>query len=183
MTRTELKLVRSSFQFRGAELQGKVNKAKKGWMTRTGAVVRKIARRSMKKAPNQYTKSGKKRNLTRFGRYKQIKSGKRKGQQRFEKGLNSRPGQPPFYRGNSSGGLRAIKFEVGQNNDSVAVYTMRTGGGKSISKPPAILQEAGGSAKIKGQRKTSRFPARPYITPAGEKGLEYMRKVVREGIK
>ena len=55
---------------------------------------------------------------------------------------------------------------------------MSTGGGKTISKPPAILQEAGGTAKIKGQRKTSQFPARPYITPAGQKGIEYMQKVV-----
>ena len=58
MTRTELKLVRSSFQFRGAELQGKVNKAKKGWMTRTGAVVQD-ARRSMKKAQTSTRKAAK----------------------------------------------------------------------------------------------------------------------------
>ena len=61
MTRTELKLVRSSFQFRGAELQGKVNKAKKGWMTGTGKVVRKIARQSMKGAEPVH-ENGKKRN-------------------------------------------------------------------------------------------------------------------------
>ena len=183
MAQTEFKLVRSDFQFRGAELQQKVNKKKKAWMNRTGAVIRKIARRSMKKAPKQFTKSGKKRDLTRFGRYQKIKSGKRKGQQSFQKGLHSRPGQPPYYRESGAGNLRAIKYEVGKNNDSVSVFTMSTGGGKTISKPPAILQEAGGTAKIKGQRRTSQFPARPYITPASEKGLEYMRKVVKEGIK
>ena len=166
MAQSEFKLVRSDFQFRGAELQKKVNKKKKAWMNRTGAVIRKVARRSMKKAPKQFTKSG-----------------KRKGQQRFQKGLHSRPGQPPYYREAAAGNLRAIKYDVGKNNDSVSVFTMSTGGGKTISKPPAILQEAGGTAKIKGQRKTSQFPARPYITPASEKGLEYMRKVVREGIK
>ena len=69
MARTEFKLVRSDFNFRGAELQQKVDKKKKSWMNRTGAVVRKIARRSMKKAPKAFTKSGNKKNLTRFGRY------------------------------------------------------------------------------------------------------------------
>ena len=183
MTRTEFKLVRSDFKFRGAELQQKVDKKKKSWMNRTGAVVRKIARRSMKKAPKAFTKSGKKKDLSRFGRYQKIKSGKRKGEQRFQKGLHSRPGQPPYYREAGSGNLRAIKYEVGKNNDSVDVYTMSTGGGKTISKPPAILQEAGGTAKIRGQRKTSQFPARPYITPAGKAGIEYMQKIVKEGIK
>tara|TARA_R110000765_G_scaffold414099_1_gene514447 strand:+ start:53 stop:601 length:549 start_codon:yes stop_codon:yes gene_type:complete len=182
MAGTEFKLVRSDFTFRGPELQEKVNKKKKTWMSRTGAVVRKIARRSMKKAPNEKTKSGKSKNLTRFGGYQKIKSGQRKGEQRFKKGLHSPPGMPPYHRG-GSGNLRAIKYEVGKNNDSVSVFTMATGGGKTISKPPAILQEAGGTAKIRGQRKASQFPARPYITPASVKGLEYMRKVVKEGIK
>jgi hypothetical protein len=183
MAQTEFKLVRSDFNFRGAELQQKVNKKKKSWMNRTGAVVRKIARRSMKKAPKAFTKSGKKRNLTRFGRYQKIKSGKRKGEQRFQKGLHSPPGQPPYYREAAATNLRSIKYDVGKDNDSVAVYTMTNRGGNKISKPPAILQEAGGTAKIKGRRETAHFPARPYMTPAGEKGLEYMRKVVKEGIK
>ena len=139
-------------------------------MNRTRAVVRKIARRSMKKAPKAFTKSGKKKNLTRFGRYQKIKSGKRKGEQRFQKGLHSRPGQPPYYRESGSGNLRAIKYEVGKNNDSVSVFTMSTGGGKTISKPPAILQEAGGTAKIKGQRKTVTVSGTPLHHASKRKG-------------
>ena len=68
---------------------------------------------------------------------------------------------------------------------------MRTGGGKSISKPPAILREAGGNAKIKGQRKTSRFPARPTSrqpvkgsgihAKSGKGGYQIMAKAIPAG--
>ena len=59
---------------------------------------------------------------------------------------------------------------------------MRTGGGKSIANRRRFCRKPA-EVRDKSATQTSRFPARPYITPAGEKGLEYMRKVVREGIK
>ena len=187
MGRTEFKLTRADIQWKGGDIQKKVNQKKVQWLSRTGAVIAKIARRSMKKAPKQFTKSGKKKDLTRYGRYKKIKSGKRKGEQRFEKGLHSRPGQPPYYHSNTGVNLRDIVYTKRQELKNTGVLNVHTltnrAGGKTISKPPAILQEAGGTAKIKGQRKTSQFPARPYITPAGQKGIEYMQKVVKQGIK
>ena len=176
----------TSFFFEDGKLKAKVKKSSVNWLSRTGAVTAKIARRSMKKAPNPKAKSGKSKNLSRFGGYQAIKSGKRKGEQRFKKGLHSPPGKPPYYR---SGGvnLRDIVYtKKGElaHTKTLDVYTLTNrAGGKRINKPPAILQEAGGSAKIKGTGKTATFPARPFMAPAGVLGAAYMRKVVKEGIK
>ncbi len=176
----------SGLFFADGKLRVKIGKSSASWLSRTGAVTAKIARRSMRKAPAAKTKSGKAKNLTRFGGYQKIKSGKRKGQERFKKGLHSPPGVPPYYR---SGGvnLRDIVYTKKQelaHTKTLNVYTMTNrAGGKRINKPPAILQESGGGAKIAGNPKTALFPARPYMAPAGVKGAEYMKKVVREGIK
>lgn len=187
MTRTEFKLTRADILWRGGEITSKVNAKKVQWLSRTGATIAKISRRSMKKAPQKFTKKGKKKDLTRFGRYVKIKSGKRKGEQRFQKGLHSKPGQPPYYHNNTGVNLRDIVYTKKQELKSTGVLNVNTltnrAGGKTISKPPALLQEAGGTAKIKGQHKTSQFPARPYLAPAGELGIEYMRKILKEGIK
>ena len=186
MTATSVSLKQTKFLFADDMLKAKVKKSSVSWLSRTGAVTAKIARRSMKKAPSAKAKSGKSKNLSRFGGYQAIKSGKRKGQQRFKKGLHSPPGSPPYYR---SGGvnLRDIVYtKKGElaHTKTLDVYTLTNrAGGKRINKPPAILQEAGGSAKIKGSRKTATFPARPFMAPAGVLGAAYMRKVVREGIK
>ena len=186
MTATSVSLKQTKFLFADDMLKAKVKKSSVNWLSRTGAVTAKIARRSMKKAPSAKAKSGKSKNLSRFGGYQAIKSGKRKGEQRFKKGLHSPPGSPPYYR---SGGvnLRDIVYtKKGElaHTKTLDVYTLTNrAGGKGINKPPAILQEAGGSAKIKGSRKTATFPARPFMSPAGVLGAAYMRKVVREGIK
>ena len=179
----KIELVRRSFWFNDAELIAKIGKAKARTMNRTGATIRMIARRSMKKAPQRRTKAGKLKNLTQYGRYQKIKSGKRKGELRFQKGLASPPGKPPYHHGNQSVTLRAITYQYDPKADAVQVFTDHVG---AKSKNVPLLHEAGGSAKIKrwpGEPPiVSSFPARPYMAPAGKAGIEYLQKAIKDSI-
>jgi hypothetical protein len=178
----QIKLVRKSFFFDSPELIKRIGKAKARTMNRTGATIRQIARRSMKKAPQRRTKAGKLKNLTQYGRYQKIKSGKRKGQQRFQKGFASPPGKPPYYHGSAQKNLRSIIYQYDPKADRVDVFTQPTG---SKSKNVPTLQEAGGSAKIKqpgGKVVSGSFPSRPYLAPAGKAGIEYLQKAIKDSI-
>ena len=178
-----IQVKQESFSFDRAGVGNAIGKAKKRELNRFGATVRKIARRSMKKAPAQFTKSGKRKKLTRYGRYRQIQSGKRKGQQRFQKGRSSPPGRPPYYHGSATKNLRSILYQW-DGKDSVVVFTQAIGGTRHMTVPGPILQEAGGSAKPTTSRKPAvRYPARPYMSPAGTEGIKHLRKNMRGAIR
>ena len=181
MTQVQFKNTKMFFDRFAVQLA--ITRAKAKQLNRTGATIRQIARRSMKKAPKQFTKSGKRKKLTRHGRYREIQSGKRKGQMRFQKGKSSPPGKPPYYHDGNDKNLRSIVYQW-DGKDSVSVFTEKTNGSNYMTKPIPILQEVGGSAKGKSSRGPARrYPARPYMSPAGIEGLKFLRKNIKNSIK
>jgi hypothetical protein len=177
-------LVQKEFFFDREGIKKKVRQSKKKNLEATGVLTRTIARRSMKKAPKQFTKSGKRKKLSRYGYMTQVKSGRNKGKDRFKKGQHSPAGQPPYYHGADHHNLRSIMFAYNPKRDDLVVHTQRTRGSTYMTKPAPILQEAGGTAKkVRGNGGTWNFPARPYMAPAGEKGVEFLKKKMRNGIK
>lgn len=180
----------TEFEFLGQVLVGKIGKAKGRVLKRSGAFIRRSARQSMKKRP--------KKPKTRFGEFKTVKRGRNIGKKRFVKGESSPPGKPPLVTSTSKGArnLRSIRFEVSGDANSLVIHTIPFRSSQSISQPPAALHEAGGTASIRrkprrskrGRRiiakaKTVAFPARPYMAPAGSKGLKDFRKKFKNSIR
>ena len=184
MVRASLRL--TDFDFRGNFIVRKINQAKKRNLDYFGGTTAKTARRSMRPAPKTHTKTGKRKKLSRYGRYVEIQSGKRKGQKRFQKGLHSPPGQPPFARSDFPN-LKWIVYRTELGDDQTTIFTRRTGGSRYLSVRAPILHEEGGSARWVGNRRerktarsrrnrrigqTLRFPKRPFIDPAAQKVLK-----------
>lgn len=181
---TQVMLIQKAFFFDREGIKKKVKQSKKRNLEATGAVTRTIARRSMKKAPKQFTKSGKRKKLSRYGSMTQVKSGRNKGKDRFKKGQHSPAGQPPYYHGSDHHNLRSIMFAYDPKRDDLVVHTQRTRGSSYMTKPAPILQESGGQAKlVKGGGGNWNFPARPYMAPAGAKAIEFLKKKMKNGIK
>ena len=175
-------------RFYEAELNKKVGKAKTSWLKRFGAFTRRSARSSMKKRPKAPT--------SRYGELVRVKRGRNVGKERWKRGQHSKPGEPPFYgRSNTGVNFRDIRFEA--QDDSVSVSTITRRSSKKISKSPPVLQERGGTAKIRRTKKrmingfnrpsvhheTARFPKRPFMDPAGVKALVDLNRKARDSIK
>lgn len=181
---TQIMLVQKEFFFDREGIKKKVRQSKKKNLEATGVMTRTIARRSMKKAPKQFTKSGKRKKLSRYGQLTKVKSGRNKGKDRFKKGQHSPAGQPPYYHGSDHHNLRSIMFAYDPKRDDLVVHTQRTRGSSYMTKPAPILQEAGGQAKlVKGGGGNWNFPARPYMAPAGIKAIDFLKKKMKNGIK
>lgn len=154
---------------------------------RYAATAAMIAKRSMKKAP--------KRPRSRFGTLKAYSQRSKKyGRYYWQKGMYSRPGQPPFWvekAGNTSGkrskaSLRQIIYErLGYARFRVGpIYLPQK------AKPPVpALHEHGGTVRKqynsykdrlgrrirRPQAHSARYPKRPYMAPAMQKAKRYVR--------
>lgn len=160
-------------------------------MERYAATVVLIAKRSMKKAP--------KRPKSRFGQLKAYSRRSQKyGRYYWQKGMYSRPGQPPFWtegKPPSKPGGRAIPG--GQLRNLISYqrlgYAHFKMGPKVFSRRSGVsvpeLHEHGGTVRTKynsyldrsGKRINrpkvgiARYPARPYMAPAMQKAKRYTR--------
>lgn len=176
---------------------------KKEWLFQTSEAIRKFSINSMRKAPKRpKTKYGQTVNTT-------FKSGKKKGQPRtfFQKGRYSRPGHPPFRRVARGQGLSHQDFKVNLSSYSSKIGPVQYSGKKARIAIPE-LHEFGGMqvrvvrpqrrtlAKLKGNKsmlarayrrqrvQKAKYPARPYMRPALEKGVSWFKrragKIARE---
>lgn len=171
------KTVSVKANFKGRQLLAKVERAKTRELYRAGGFIQTTAKRSMKKAP--------KNAKTQYGEVKRYKSGKRAGQTFFSKGRYSRPGSPPFYR-QARGALRAIEFDVNAKRGTLRVGPIRFSSGSNRTTLLATqAMEFGGVSTImpttRQRRRRARpikanYRPRPYMFPAGEKGISRLRK-------
>ncbi len=158
-------------------------------MKRTGAYIRKTARNSMKKAPSRRLASGKRRrrSLSTHGYFRETKSGQRKGEKRFVKGVHSPPKSPPYYREAGAFNLRTIFFFYEPRDKTLRVATKAGASTSKYSQNVPLLHEEGGSQRVtfraggyddRGRPRyrtgSASYPKRPFMDPAGQKGLEYL---------
>lgn len=176
-------------KFFDREIRRRISKGKADLMSKTGAFIRKSARSSMKKAPSSPPKSA-----GMYGRRRVTKTGR----QYFQKGRYSAPGKPPFYR-TERNNLRTILFGF-ENENTLLVGPIYLPGKAKQSRPAPGVQELGGrvtrtprrhraatSFSIQGRKArrstTANYKARPFMFPAGERGVKELRKKARGFVK
>ena len=183
--------------FKGKQLQGKVDRSKRRLLFGFGAYASKTASRSMKRAP--------KKAKTTHGETRIIRSGKRAGESRFVRGEFSRPGDPPHRRAQGKG-LHTIEFKVDLKRSSVKYGPIRLPSkSKHTSRLATQTMEFGGTITIKrrlsGRRSTrgrvrssirapmttstqrATYKKRPFVNPAGIKAIKNLRKRAKGSIR
>ena len=172
-----LKLEVKKLHFARRMMAEKVDKAQAKALRRGGFLVRKEARRSMRKGP--------KKGHGRFGANTTVKSGKNRGKIRFRKGRYSRPGTPPFYR-SSPPNLRTIFYSFDPNRSVMVVGPVKLRSKSRQSRTVANIMEQGGrvarSRRLWGRR-SAMYRARPFMYPSMKKSAPIWHKEMRGSFK
>lgn len=151
------------------ELLDKVRTARKGWLYKAGAYVRRAARNSIKKGRTEEVMLA-----NSFGRY-----------QRFRRRVHSSPGQPPR---DYSGWRKTFHFEVDNASEIVSVGPIA--GRRGI--PP--IHEYGGAGTVRWREldwhgrwhtftRSAYYAPRPTMQPALEKSKAAISQFWANAIK
>lgn len=169
-------------KFFDREIRKKISKSKFDLMSKTGAFIQRSARSSMKKAPSSPPKAA--------GTYGRART-TRTGRQYFQKGRYSAPGKPPFYRSERNN-LRTILFGF-ENENTLLVGPIYLPGKMKQSRPAPAVQELGGrvtraprrrratasfsiQSRKRNRASTANYKARPFMFPAGKKGVADLQR-------
>ena len=172
-----LKLEVKKLKFRRKQMQQKVSKAQSRVLNRGGFLVRKEARKSMRKGP--------KKGHGRFGGNTTISRGKNRGKIRFRKGRYSRPGTPPFYR-SSPPNLRTIFYAFDPSHDSVLIGPVKLRSKTRQSRTVANIHEFGGRVARRDRlfgRRAFQYRKRSFMQPAGMKAIAGVRKELKGSVR
>ena len=163
------------------KLDKRLSKSRRKVLTRTGALVRTIARRSIKKPKRGWTPESRKRYQAARRRWRRMK---KRGSQvpapnpkEFSRSIPSAPGTPPKDK---TGVLkRTIFFGYDAMKNSVVIGPIKFGSGT------AKLLEYGGKATLRGYRKRRMhmaYKARPFMRPArrdaGPKAHKFYKNIL-----
>lgn len=181
-------------QFRRKELLRIITKAQEEWLYGVGGTIQVFAQRSMRKAPKP------KKRLSLHGEFVPYgPNSKRRGKLFFRKGRYSRPGSPPFRRSGpiGAGNLTKIWFVV-IDPTKVIVGPVLLNGSKNMDRTVPNLHEFGGkvtrtyrkrkgniglNSRYQGRARTLNYPARPFMNPAGTRGVNWLRRKMRGSIR
>lgn len=158
------------------KLDGRLTKAKRTALIRTGAFTRTIARRSIKKSRRGFTKASRKRYEAEKAR-RRVRGMEPPPVHWFKRPIPSKPGEPP--RDKNGHLKRTILFGYDSIRESVAVGAIPFGPNK------ARFLEHGGRTRQRGYRGrqfSMNYLSRPFMRPAQNaakpKVKEFFRKIL-----
>lgn len=170
----DLQTIKSKFF--NKEMAKRIGKGKAKLLSQFGAYTRRAARSSMKKAP--------KNPKSMYGTTGVYRRGKKQGQTYQRRGKYASPGKPPHYRSDEPN-MRTILFGI-EDANTVIIGPIWLPASRKMSRPVPNVHEKGGSVTRRYKRRggsrtqrlrrrqrasSARYPKRPFMLPAGKKGI------------